>query len=85
MVSLVDGATALAVGIGSAVMKPVRPDVGPLTHRWGLGFGDFAANLPCPRYRPWPVHWPATSTGSVRWCSARASSSSTAARCPGTG
>jgi hypothetical protein len=46
MVSLVDGATALAVGIGSAVMKPVRPDVGPLTHRWGLGFGDFAANLP---------------------------------------
>ena len=25
MVSLVDGATALAVGIGSAVMKPVRP------------------------------------------------------------
>ena len=46
MVSLVDGATALAVGIGSAVMKPVRPDAGPLTHRWGLGFGDFAASLP---------------------------------------
>lgn len=46
MVSLLDTATALAVGIGSAVLKPVRPEPGPATERWGVGVGEAAASLP---------------------------------------
>ena len=40
MVSPVDVVTALAVGIGAAVMKPLRPDPGPAVSRWGVGVGD---------------------------------------------
>ncbi len=46
MVSPVDVVTALAVGIGAAVMKPLRPDPGPAVSRWGVGVGEFAAGLP---------------------------------------
>ena len=46
MVSLVDNMTALAVGIGQTVMKPVRPDPGPATSRWGVGVGEIAASVP---------------------------------------
>jgi hypothetical protein len=45
-VSLVDGVTALAVGVGQAVIKPVRPNPGPATQRWGVGVGEVAASLP---------------------------------------
>lgn len=51
MPSVVDIATALAVGTVSAVIKPVRPDPGPATERWGIGVGEAAAgllNLPGP-------------------------------------
>ena len=43
MVSIGDVAAALAVGIGNAVLRPVRPDPGPATQRWGLGIGEVAA------------------------------------------
>ncbi len=43
MPSLGDVTAALAVGIGSAVLTPVRPGPGPATVRWGVGFGEFAA------------------------------------------
>jgi hypothetical protein len=46
MVSVVNVASALAVGIGQTVLKPVRPGPGPATHRWGVGVGEFAAKLP---------------------------------------
>lgn len=46
MVSPVDAVTALAVGISQAVIKPVRPDPGPATQRWGVGVGEVAASLP---------------------------------------
>lgn len=45
-VSLINGVAALAVGIGQAVIKPVRPDPGPVTQRWGVGVGEAAASLP---------------------------------------
>jgi hypothetical protein len=45
VVSLLDVATALAVGIGDAVLKGVRPTPGPVTERWGVGVGEIAANL----------------------------------------
>ena len=38
--------TALAVGIGQAVIKPIRPAPGPATERWGVGVGEAAASLP---------------------------------------
>lgn len=44
--SPVNAVTALAVGIGQAVMKPLRPDPGPATQRWGVGVGEVAASLP---------------------------------------
>ena len=46
MVSVLDVATALAVGVGQTVLKPVRPDPGPATERWGVGVGEVAAGLP---------------------------------------
>ena len=46
MVSPVDVVTALAVGVSQAVLKPVRPDPGPSTERWGVGVGEVAASLP---------------------------------------
>lgn len=44
--SVIDVATALAVGVGQAMLKPVRPDAGPATARWGVGVGEVAASLP---------------------------------------
>ncbi|MEI6254920.1 MAG: hypothetical protein WCP30_19175 [Mycobacteriaceae bacterium] len=46
MVSVVDGVAALAVGIGRTVLKPVLPEPGPATQRWGVGVGEVAASLP---------------------------------------
>lgn len=46
MTSPVNAVTALAVGIGQAVIKPVRPDPGPVTQRWAVGVGEVAAGLP---------------------------------------
>ena len=46
MVTVVDGATALAVGVGRTVLKPVLPEPGPATQRWGVGVGEVAASLP---------------------------------------
>ncbi len=46
MASPVDVITALAVGIGEAVLKPLRPDPGPVTARWAVGVGEIAAGLP---------------------------------------
>lgn len=43
MPSLTDIAAAFAVGIGDAVLKPVRPAPGPATQRWGVGAGEVAA------------------------------------------
>ena len=39
-------AAALAVGIGNAALKGVRPKPGPATDRWGVGVGEIAASLP---------------------------------------
>ena len=44
--SVIDVATALAVGTAQTVLKPVRPDPGPATGRWGVGVGEIAAGLP---------------------------------------
>jgi hypothetical protein len=44
--SVIDVATALAVGVGQAVVKPVRPGPGPATERWGVGVGEAVAGLP---------------------------------------
>lgn len=44
--SVIDVATALAVGVSQAVLKPVRPEPGPATERWGVGVGEVAASLP---------------------------------------
>lgn len=44
MPSLGDVAAALGVGIGDAVLAPVRPGSGPATERWGVGVGEFAAS-----------------------------------------
>jgi hypothetical protein len=41
--SIVDVASALAVGVAQTVLKPVRPDPGPATARWGVGVGEYAA------------------------------------------
>jgi len=41
-----DVAAALAVGIGDAALRGVRPQPGPATDRWGVGIGEIAANLP---------------------------------------
>lgn len=46
MPSLLDVTTALAVGIGGAVLGPVRPEPGPATQRWGVGVGEVAASVP---------------------------------------
>lgn len=46
MASLGEVAAGLAVGIGNAVLQPVRPDPGPATGRWAVGFGEAAAGLP---------------------------------------
>ena len=46
MVSIGNVAAALAVGIGNAVLAPVRPGPGPATARWGVGVGELAAGLP---------------------------------------
>ena len=46
MVSPLNIAVALTVGIGDAVLAPVRPGPGPATERWGVGFGELAAGLP---------------------------------------
>ena len=43
MGSLGHVAAALAVGIGNAVLTPVRPQPGPATQRWGLGVGEAVA------------------------------------------
>lgn len=45
-VSPTDIVTALAVGIGQAVIKPVRPAPGAATQRWGVGVGEVVASLP---------------------------------------
>ena len=44
--SLVDVASALAVGVAQTVLKPVRPEPGPAAVRWGVGVGEIAAGLP---------------------------------------
>jgi hypothetical protein len=46
MVSVLNVASALAVGVGQTVLKPVRPEPGPVTQRWGVGVGEMAARLP---------------------------------------
>ncbi len=46
MTSPLDVVTALAVGFGQTVLKPVRPEPGPATERWGVGVGELAARLP---------------------------------------
>jgi len=46
MVSVIDVAAALAVGIGNAALKGVRPEPGPATDRWAVGVGEIAASLP---------------------------------------
>ena len=46
MVSVVDGVAALVVGVGRTVLKPVLPEPGPATQRWGVGVGEVAASLP---------------------------------------
>ena len=46
MTSLGSVAAAFAVGVGSAVLKPFRPESGPATRRWGVGVGEVAASLP---------------------------------------
>ena len=46
MASVGDVAVGLAVGIGNAVLQPVRPGPGPATQRWGVGFGEAMARLP---------------------------------------
>ena len=47
--SIGDVAAALAVGIGNAVLTPVRPHAGPATQRWGLGVGEeIAGRVPGP-------------------------------------
>lgn len=46
MPSLVDITAAFAVGIGNAVLGPVRPEPGPATQRWAVGVGEVAASLP---------------------------------------
>jgi hypothetical protein len=38
--------TALAVGVGDALIKGFRPEPGPATERWGVGVGEIAASLP---------------------------------------
>ena len=43
MTSIGDVAAGLAVGIGGAVMAPVRPGPGPADERWAVGVGEFAA------------------------------------------
>lgn len=44
MVAIGSVAAAFAVGIGNAVLKPVRPAPGPATQRWGVGVGEVAAD-----------------------------------------
>lgn len=51
-ISIGDIAAAFAVGIGGAVLKPIRPTSGPATGRWGVGVGEAAAGLP---WVPGPV------------------------------
>jgi hypothetical protein len=34
------------VQLGDAAFEPVRPEPGPATERWGVGVGEFAADLP---------------------------------------
>ncbi len=46
MPSVLDVVNAFAVGIGDSILKPVRPGPGPAAARWGVGLGEFAANLP---------------------------------------
>lgn len=46
MVSVIDVAAALAVGVGDALIKGFRPEPGPATERWGVGVGEIAASLP---------------------------------------
>lgn len=46
MVSIGNVAAAFAVGIGNAVLAPVRPGPGPAIARWGVGVGEAAASLP---------------------------------------
>lgn len=46
MVSIVNVAAAFAVGIGNAVLAPIRPEPGPATERWGVGVGEIAASMP---------------------------------------
>ena len=61
MVSPVDLAAAFAVGIGQTVIKPVRPEPGPATQRWGVGVGEAAARLPL---MPGPVRGLARRIGN---------------------
>ena len=46
MPTLLDVTAAFAVGIGNAVLGPVRPEPGPATRRWGVGVGEVAASVP---------------------------------------
>lgn len=51
-ITIGDVLAAFAVGIGGAVLRPVRPGPGPATGRWGVGVGEAAAGLP---WVPGPV------------------------------
>jgi len=44
--SVTNVVTALAVGVGDAVIKGFRPEPGPATKRWAVGVGEVAASLP---------------------------------------
>lgn len=46
MASVTVVVTALAVGVGDALIKGFRPEPGPATERWGVGVGEIAASLP---------------------------------------
>jgi len=35
-----------AIGLGDLVVEQLRPPAGAATDRWGVGVGEFAANLP---------------------------------------
>ena len=65
MVSAVETVTALAVGVGRTVLKPVLPEPGPTT---SAGAWASAKSPPaCPSCPAWCAESPASSTDSGRW------------------